>query len=92
MPATDELDLGTTFGVEIGGDAAQANVYLAAGLPYALIDVTAAPTFQCDFILRLASILLATPMILIGPQRSLQAPVGHIRSGRSRRWIPLWVS
>ncbi|MYK32647.1 MAG: efflux RND transporter permease subunit [Boseongicola sp. SB0670_bin_30] len=37
-----------------------------------MIDLTAARTFPCDFILRLTLILLAKPMILIGSQRSLQ--------------------
>ena len=74
MPAILGLDLGAAYKVEIGGEtanAAEVNADLIAGLPYALVVMIAALTFQFNSIRRVAITFLTMPMILIGSPLAL---------------------
>jgi len=74
QPTLDALALGPEYVVEIGGesaDAAEANEKLLAGMPYALLVMMLALTFQFNSMRRVALTFLTIPLILVGAPLAL---------------------
>ena len=71
QPRIDEVaqSLGSQYSVEIGGelvDSADANGKLVGGLPYTLIVMLAALTFQFNSVRRVGLTLMTIPLVLAG--------------------------
>lgn len=74
QPTLDAIDLGPEYKVEIGGesaDSAEANADLAAGMPYALVAMILALTFQFNSLRRVALTFMTIPLILVGAPLAL---------------------
>ncbi|WP_338548049.1 efflux RND transporter permease subunit [Roseovarius phycicola] len=74
QPTLDEIDLGPGYKIELGGesaDSAEANADLAAGMPYALVVMILALTFQFNSLRRVALTFMTIPLILIGAPLAL---------------------
>lgn len=74
LPTLEALNLGPEYNVEIAGesaDAAEANAKLLAGIPFALVVMMLALTFQFNSIRRVALTFTTIPLILIGAPLAL---------------------
>lgn len=73
-PTLAALDLGPEYRVEIGGeseDSAEANQDLAAGMPFALVVMIAALTFQFNSARRVLLTFMTIPLIVVGAPLAL---------------------
>ena len=74
MPTLASLDLGPGYTVEIGGesaDSAETNAKLMAGMPYALVVMILALTFQFNSMRRVLLTFMTIPLILVGAPLAL---------------------
>ncbi|MGJ5621603.1 efflux RND transporter permease subunit [Sulfitobacter sp. MF3-043] len=74
QPTLDALNLGPDYGVKIAGESAESaetNEKLIAGMPYALIVMILALTFQFNSLRRVALTFMTIPLILIGAPLAL---------------------
>lgn len=73
-PVLAQLNLGPDYKVEIGGesaDSAETNAKLAAGMPFALVVMILALTFQFNSMRRVALTFMTIPLILVGAPLAL---------------------
>ncbi|MDU8943751.1 efflux RND transporter permease subunit [Ovoidimarina sediminis] len=74
QPTLDGLDLGPGYTIEIGGESAESaetNAKLLAGMPYALVVMILALTFQFNSMRRVALTFMTIPLILVGAPLAL---------------------
>lgn len=74
QPTLDALNLGPEYLVEVGGESAdstETNAKLLAGMPYALVVMILALTFQFNSVRRVALTFMTIPLILVGAPLAL---------------------
>lgn len=74
QPTLEALNLGSAYTVEIGGesaDSSETNAKLMAGMPFALVVMILALTFQFNSMRRVALTFMTIPLILVGAPLAL---------------------